>query len=161
MLRPRRDVQIPLRYRTNSPPPLLKNNRQLKRRKIDTENVDRNNVDLALAVIVPAAECTDEVLILVSTELPQFKANYVPNRPGCSRYTNLFESGFFKLFFSDSVVEILSEETNTYAEFQLQNPPLALQNTRHWIPITPAEIRIYLAIQLHFGLYPLVIRDDY
>jgi Transposase IS4 len=59
------------------------------------------------------------------------------------------------------VVEILSEETNSYAEFHRQNPPLSLYNTRHWVPITPAEIYMYLGIHLHFGLYPLKVRDDY
>jgi type IV secretory pathway component VirB8 len=77
-------------------------------------------------VIVAAPECTDELPTLIPTELPQFVANYVKNRPGYSQYTNLSEAGFFKLFFSDSVVEILSKETNVYAEFQLQNPPLSL-----------------------------------
>ena len=161
MLRPRRDTQKPSRYRSSSPPRLSSNNRQLKRPKIDVKNVDRNNVDQALAVIAPASECTDEPPTLISTELPQFEANYVQNRPGASRHTSLPEIGFFKLFFSDSVVRILSKETNSYAEFHLQNPPLSLHETRYWTPTTPAEIYVYLGIHLYFGLYPLPVRNDY
>jgi hypothetical protein len=72
-----------------------------------------------LAVIAAAPECTDELPTLIPTELPQFTANYVENQPGYSQYANLSEAGFFKLFFSDVVVETLSKETNAYAEFQL------------------------------------------
>jgi hypothetical protein len=117
MLRPQRNAQIPLKYRSSSPPRPLQNNNQPKRHKIDPKNIDRNDVDQALAVIAPAPECSEELPTIIPTELPQFKANYVENRPGRSQYTDLSESGFFKLFFSDSVVEILSKETNSYAEF--------------------------------------------
>jgi hypothetical protein len=51
MVRPRRDIQIPLRYRENSPPQLLHENKRFKRRKFEPENVDRNDVNQALAVI--------------------------------------------------------------------------------------------------------------
>ena len=70
-------------------------------------------------MIAPAPECSDEPPTLISTELPHFNANYVENRTGRSQHANLSEMGFFKLFFSDFVVEILSEETNSYAESQL------------------------------------------
>jgi hypothetical protein len=130
MLRPRRDIQLPSRYRESSPPRLFQTNNQPKRRRIDPEKVDRNDVDQALVVIAAAPECSDELPTLISTELPQFAANYVENRPGYSQYTNLSEAGFFKLFFSDVVVEILSKETNTYAELHRQNPPLSLHISR-------------------------------
>lgn len=118
MLRPRRDIQIPARYRSNSLPRLQQNNSQRKRRRIDPENVDRNNVDQASAVIAPAPECSNQPPVLISTELPHFNANYVENRSGRPQHIDLSESGFFELFFSDSVVEILSKETNTYAKFK-------------------------------------------
>jgi hypothetical protein len=119
MIRPRRDTQIPLRYKQDSPLRSLRTNNPSKRRKIDPTTIDRNNVDLALAVVAPAPENSDKPPTLIATELPHFKANYVPNRRGEFQHTNLSEIGFFKLFFSDLVVEILSEETNIYAEFQL------------------------------------------
>jgi hypothetical protein len=81
--------------------------------------VDWNDVNQALAVLVAAPEYSEAPLTSVSTELPYFKANYVENRPRCSWHASLLESGFFKLFFSDSVVEILSKETNLYAESKL------------------------------------------
>jgi len=161
MQRPQRNIQIPLRYRSSSPPRLQQINSRPKRRRIDPPNIDRNDVDQALAVIAPAPEYTDEPPILIPTELPQFNAKYVPNRAGCSRHSDLSELGFFTLFFSDLVVEILSEETNSYAEIHLQSPPLSIQSHRHWVPTTPAEIRVYLGIHIHFGLYPLTVRDDY
>ena len=77
MLRPRRDSQIPLRYRDNSPPRILQNNNQQKRPRIDPQKIDQNNVDQALTVITPTPECTDELLTLISTDLFQFKTNYV------------------------------------------------------------------------------------
>jgi hypothetical protein len=117
MLRSRRDTQLPSRFRAPSLSRLSQPNNQPKRRRIDPEKVDRNDIDQALVVIVAAPECTNELPILLPTELPQFAANYVENRPGYSQYTNLLEAGFFKLFFSDSVVEILLKETNVYAKF--------------------------------------------
>jgi hypothetical protein len=108
MIRPRRDIRIPSRYRLKSSPQPQKINNQSKRRRIDPEAIDRNVVDQALAVIAAAPECTDEPPTLIPTELPQFNANYVYNRAGSSRYINLSELGFFKLFFSDSVLEIIS-----------------------------------------------------
>jgi hypothetical protein len=119
MLRPRRDIQLPLRFRESSSLQLSQSNNQLKRRRIGPEKVDQNDVDQALAVIVATPECTDELPTLILIELPQFMANYVENRPGYSQYTNLLEAGFFKLFFSDFIVEILTKETNVYTEFQL------------------------------------------
>jgi hypothetical protein len=110
---------------------LLQINNQQKRRRIDPKNVDRNTIDQALTVIVAAPEYADELSTLISTELPRFEANHVPNRPGYPQYTDLSEYGFFKLFFSDVVVEILSEEINVYAEFQLRIPPLSLYKSRH------------------------------
>jgi hypothetical protein len=117
MQRSLRVTQKPLRYRESSPPRLLHNNKRLKRCDIDPEKVDRNDVDQALAVIASASECLDQPPILILTELSQFKANYVETRPGCSQYADLSELGFFKLFFSHAVIEILSEETNLNAEF--------------------------------------------
>ena len=116
MLRPQRTIQIPLRYRSNSPPRFEQAIKKPKRRRIDPAAIDRNDVDQALAVIAPASECTDELPTLIPTELPQFEANYVPNRTGAPQYSNLSELGFFELFFSPIVIEILSEETNSYAK---------------------------------------------
>jgi Transposase IS4 len=48
-----------------------------------------------------------------------------------------------------------------YADFYRQNPPVSKQATRHWVPTTIAEIRVYIGINLHFGLYPSTVRDDY
>jgi hypothetical protein len=70
MLRPRRDTQIPLRYRSSSPPQLSRDYNEPKRRRIDLERVDRNDVDQVLAVIAPALECNGEVPTLIATELP-------------------------------------------------------------------------------------------
>ena len=119
MLRPQRNAQIPLRYRESSPPRLQQINNHQKRRRIGLKTVDQNDVDQALAVIEPAPESTDESPILISTELPQFEANYVPNRIRAPQHTDLSELGFFELFFSHSVVETLLKEINSYAEFRL------------------------------------------
>jgi hypothetical protein len=84
MLRPRQDIQLPSRYRDSSPPRLSQINNQLKRRRIDPEKVDRNDVDQALAVIAAALECSNELPTLISIKLPQFAANYVENQPSYS-----------------------------------------------------------------------------
>jgi Transposase IS4 len=161
MQRPRRETQLPSTYRELSPPRFSQINSHPKRRRIDPEKVDRNDVDQALAVIAAAPECTDGLPSLISTQLPQFMANYVTNRPGCPKYADLSDSGFFTLFFSDSVIEILSKATNRYAEFRLQNPPLSLRATRPWVPTTSKEIRVWLGIIIYFGLYLLKAREDY
>ncbi len=161
MLRPQRNTQIPLRYRTSSPPRFEQATKQPKRRRIDPAAIDRNNVDQALAVIASAPECTDEQPTFIPTELSQFETNYVQNRAGASQHSNLSELGFFELFFSSIVIEILSEETNLYAEIHLHDLSRPLNNECRWVPITPAEIRVYLSIHLHFGLYQLAVRRDY
>jgi hypothetical protein len=60
-------------------------------------------------------ESINELPTFIPTQLPQFVANYVDNRPSYSQYTNLLEASFFALFFSDAVVEIILKETNVYA----------------------------------------------
>jgi hypothetical protein len=130
MIRPRRDTELPSRFRESSPPRLLQINNQSKRRRIKPVRVDRNDADQALAVIEPAPECADGLLTFILIELPHFAANYVENRPGCPQYTDLSEYGFFKLFFSDVIVEILSKETNTNVAFQQQNPPPSFHTAR-------------------------------
>ena len=73
MPRPARNTQIPLRYRDNSPPKIYRNNSHRKRPRVNPVNVDRNDVNQALAVIAPApknAENTNKPLTLISTELP-------------------------------------------------------------------------------------------
>lgn len=52
-------------------------------------------------------------------------------------------------------MEILSKETNSYAEFYLQSPLVSTNENYPWTPTTPSEIH------LHFGLYPLAVREDY
>ena len=85
MQRPRRETQLPSRYREPSPPRFYQINSHPKRRRIDPEEVDRNDVDQALAVIAAAlAECVDELPTFILIELPQFAANFVENRPGSS-----------------------------------------------------------------------------
>ena len=120
MLRPQRHTRIPLRYRDSSPPQILQNNNQRKRRRIDPEKIDRNNVDQALTMIAPASECTDESPTLISIELPHFEINYIQNRTGAPQYTGLSELDFFQFFCNDSVVEILFKETNSYVEYHLR-----------------------------------------
>jgi hypothetical protein len=116
MLRPRRDTRIPLRYREKSPPRLDRSSNQHKRRRIEVAGAERNNIDQALAPIAVALECSTEPPILIPTKLPQFEANYVPNRARASRHIGLSEVELFTLFFDDIVVEILVKETNAYAE---------------------------------------------
>ena len=70
MLRPRRDIQLPSRYREPSPPRLFQINSHPKRRRIDPKKVDRNDADQALAVIAAALECIDELPTFIPTELP-------------------------------------------------------------------------------------------
>jgi hypothetical protein len=69
MQRPQRNIQIPLRYRSSSPPRLQQINSRPKRRRIDPLNINRNDVDQALVVIAPAPEYTNEPPILILIEL--------------------------------------------------------------------------------------------
>jgi hypothetical protein len=130
MLRPRRDTRIPLRYREKSPPRIDRSNNQHKRRRIEVAGAERNIVDQALAPIAAASECSTEPLILISTKLPQFEANYVINRAGASRYIGLSEIEFFTLFFDDLIIDILIKETNLYAEFYKLNDSLLTYERR-------------------------------
>jgi hypothetical protein len=132
MQRPRRETQLPSRFREPSPPRFSQLNSHPKRRPIDPTKVDRNDVDQALAVIAATLEeSINEPPAFILTQLPQFVANYVDNQPGYSQYTDLSEAGFFALFFSDAVVKIILKETNAYADLRCQNPPLSEQATCH------------------------------
>jgi hypothetical protein len=73
-------------------------NNHPKRRRIDLEEVDRNDVDQALTVITAALEEGVELPSFIVTELPQYTANYVVNRPDYSQYTILSETGFLRFF---------------------------------------------------------------
>jgi Transposase IS4 len=161
MLRPRRDTRIPLRYRENSPPRLDTSNNQHKRRRIEVAGAERNIVDQALAPIAAASECSTEHPISIPTKLPQFEANYVANRAGASRHIGLSEIELFTLFFDDVVIDILVKETNLYAEIHKPNDSLLTYERRRWKSVTVEEIRIFIGVHLHFGLYPLTVRKDY
>jgi hypothetical protein len=130
MLRPRRDTQIPLRYRDNSPPRIDRSNNQHKRRRIEVAGAERNIIDQALAPIAAASECSTEPLIPISTKLPQFEANYVANRAEASRYISLSEIELFTLFFDDVMIDILIKEINLYAEIYKLNNSLSTYERR-------------------------------
>jgi hypothetical protein len=98
-------------------------------------------------------------LTLIPNELPQFKANYVENHSEESQHAKIPELGLFKLLVSD-LVKIISKENNFDMELHLRNLPLSLRKTRHRVPISPAEMSIYLGINIHFGLYPLAVQED-
>ena len=80
MIRPQRNIQIPLRYRSNSFSQFEQVNKQSKRRRIDLVTIDRNNVDQILIVIKSVSEYIKKLSILISIKLFQFKVNYVQNR---------------------------------------------------------------------------------
>lgn len=77
MLLRRRKAPIYLNGRESPPLRSLQINNRRKRPQIELENVDRNDVDQALAVIAPASDCIDEGLAWIPTELPHFKAEYI------------------------------------------------------------------------------------
>jgi hypothetical protein len=84
MQRPRREIQLPTKCREPSPLRFSQINNHPKRRRIDPVEVDRNDVDQALAVITAAPEEGIELPTFIPTEVPQYMANYVENRPDYS-----------------------------------------------------------------------------
>jgi hypothetical protein len=85
MLRLKRNTQIPLRHRSNSPPRLSSKSNGFKRPRIDTKNVERANADQTLALIAAAPEDASKPPTLIPSEIPEFEANYVKDRAGYSR----------------------------------------------------------------------------
>ena len=58
---------------------------------------------------------------------------------------------FFKLFFTDEVIDILVQNTNLYA--QLANARVNRHRTsRYWTPVNRHNILVYLALTIHIGL---------
>lgn len=57
---------------------------------------------------------------------------------------------FFKLFFDTTVFEQLSENTNLYVNFKHAGD----LGYRRWIPISAAELRIFLGITIYMGVFP-------
>jgi hypothetical protein len=103
MLRLKRNTQIPLRNRSNSPPRLSSKNNGFKRPRIDTKNIERANADQALALIAAAPEDASKPPTLIPSEIPEFEANYVKDRAGYSRYTGFPEYQLFALFFTEKI----------------------------------------------------------
>ena len=85
------------------------------------ERVDCDNVDQALAALLPAEETIQRPSILLPTPLPHFNVNYVENQSEYARYPVLFEYRFFSLYFDERMVEILVRNAKFSAKFRLKN----------------------------------------
>jgi Transposase IS4 len=114
-----------------------------------------------LAPIAAASEDASKPPTLIPSEIPEFEANYVKNRAGYSRYTGFPEYQLFALFFTEKIVQTLVANTNSYAEFHRANDSPPILHSRQWVPTNTTEMRVYLNINLYFGLYQMAVREDY
>ena len=82
-------------------------------------------------------------------EIPDFAGN-----PGIQIPTVGFtEIDYFSFFFSNSLVNLMVEQTNLYAQqFVAQNPGSVLARPGGWTPVSAAEMRTFWGLVLHMGL---------
>jgi len=93
--------------------------------------------------------------------IPDFNAMEILDQIG---YANLSEDcksayDIFSLFFPDSVLQTLAENTNQNAKNQLCGP--RLPKAWQWKNTTVKELKAYLAVSIMIGLYPLPRIEQY
>ena len=71
-----------------------------------------------------------------------------------SFYQNYSPMAFFELFFSPYIIDILCQNTNQYAIWMEAGKALG---SRYWYPVTPDEVRVFLACSIYMGI--CVIQD--
>ena len=95
--------------------------------------------------------------------VPQFP--FQPSKPAGLDLPDNFvpqqEIDFFKLFFSDDVIETIVEHTNTYADMYILRKPYYGAPDGSWDPVTPAEIKKFIAFILYMGLVRVSNYEDY
>lgn len=84
------------------------------------------------------------------TEGPQIPDN-------CTKPTD-----FFKLFFSDELIEKIVEETNNYARNKIAKKILSKRSTWHtWVDVTVEEITAFLGVILNMGTITVSNLQEY
>ena len=58
--------------------------------------------------------------------------------------------GIFSLFFGPNQYKLIAENTNKNAVIKNTS---ATEKSRKWTPITPAEVRLFLALHIYMGIY--------
>lgn len=114
--------------------------------------------------------CLDETVRPAATAVPQlfeweeypdidpWEASWLPEfnkRRGILVDTDDFEPiHYFKLFFPDSVFDLMSVETNRYAEQFFDSPTELPTFSRFhkWVPTTATEMKGFVALQIEMGL---------
>jgi hypothetical protein len=72
-------------------------------------------------------------------------SNALPARVEQQRYDT--PKAFFKLFFSDDVLDTLAVNTNLYAA----SKAAGIEGTRPWKPVSPAELKIWIGLLLYMS----------
>ena len=68
---------------------------------------------------------------------------------------------FFKLFFSDTLIERLAASTNLYARNQHSKMPVVKGRAATWKDTTGGELKMFLGLILYLGLYKSGAVGDY
>ena len=66
----------------------------------------------------------------------------------------------FRLFITHEIIDILVQNTNSYAENARQQMP-EFRDARRWIPTTTTQIWVYIGILFYMGLHHEPLRDHY
>jgi Transposase IS4 len=131
--------------------------KRIRKLQTDDEVVDR--AAIASAFIPVVAE--NEYIPDTASQIPPFHHDFILDRPGKSSKSGLTELQFFSLFFTDQVIDILVQNTNSHAEWELQKAIPQPKCPRKWSSTNPTEIRRYLGIRLYFSLHPEPVWDSY
>jgi hypothetical protein len=65
----------------------------------------------------------------------------------------------FHLFITEEIVQILVQNTNSYADNAREE--LSAPHARRWIPTTATEIWLFIGILFYMGLHHEPLREDY
>ena len=69
----------------------------------------------------------------------------------------------FNLFLTDEIISIMVNETNKYAEQELEKKQ-SLRRSSHfhkWVPVDQSEMKLFLGLLLHMGQVKLPTVEHY
>jgi len=91
-------------------------------------------------------------------DIDPWESSWLPNFQKCRGVlvdtTDFQPLQYFKLFFPDSVFELMSSETNRYADqfFESRAVLSPKSRFRNWKPTTPEEMKGFIALHIEMGL---------
>ncbi|XP_020296777.1 piggyBac transposable element-derived protein 4-like [Pseudomyrmex gracilis] len=138
--------------------------RGVRRRKIRIIDSEGGSDNDSVAEDVPQSDSSEWISCPESEEIPQripFIAGNNPAGPHILADTKE-PLAFFKLFFTDELINEVVTETNNYARRKLENKTLSLYSIwRTWKNVTTEEMWAFIGVIINMGTMPLANLQEY